>query len=515
MRAAAPKVKMIDFAIARPPPPFYDDASPEDISEALEIGAHLLQSVRSMRASQEVAELEQKKAAEIAKIKQSYEDQLKELTESIDKTQREQQQRYAQLLESQNAQEALARKEGGEQAQRALAQRLASLEQELAILRERNAALTERKTVLEAGRDQDVRIAEERTRALLQHALDEKERSIQRYEKSLEQFRDMYDRQTEEIRALRETLQRKALANVKVKGTEYEAIFRDKLVATYGMGENFSLVDSARNGIGHAGDYLMTWGQHTVLWEVKNYDRPVPSSEVDKFKRDMKENAHIQIGVIVSRYTPITGKTSRGDRDIEFIEGKMLIYLSNFEAMSDDALGNLMLLFRLWWESDKQIEESESREAIVRNIEKLHATAVKSKIELRLHKSRMEETVRWMSELVEEHEQKLQHTLNILQGSRVYAVPEGVFRDCAGDEKSAQLIQLILQHTQCDPHGSLVLAELADLVGKHRGLGRDTARAHIRAVLLDSAIEPAKGKNPMRVRGLVFAAATVSDDSEA
>jgi hypothetical protein len=73
-----------------------------------------------------------------------------------------------------------------------------------------------------------------------------------------------------------------------------------------------------------------------------------------------------------------------------------------------------------------------------------------------------------------------------------------------GDEKSQQLIQLILEHSEPTDGGSLILNDLADIVGKAKGLSRDTAKTHIRSVLLDSVIEPPKGKIPGRVNGLVM-----------
>jgi hypothetical protein len=407
------------------------------------------------------------------------------------------------LYETQRIQETNIRKDVQDATQRQTQMRIAAIEADMDVLREKNNALNERKAILEAGRDQDIRIAEERTKHLLQQTLDEKERAIMRSEKTLQQLQECYVRQAEELRTLADLIRKKPQQNVKTKGSDYEALFREKLVAAYGLGDKFRLIDSAHKGVGHAGDYLMTWGDHTILWEVKNYDRPVPTAEVDKYKRDMKENHNVRIGVMVSRYTPITGKTTKGDREIEFVEGKMLIYLSNFEAMDTDALPSLMLLFRLWWESEKNTEEGEMLEATIRGIERLHAAAVKSKVEWRLHKSRMDEALRWMAEVVEENEQKLQHALNILHGSRSVSVPEGIFRESDGDEKAQQLIQLVLEHTQV-AEGSIILNELAEIVGKAKGLSRDTAKTHIRSVLLDGAIEPAKGKNPARVIGLVL-----------
>jgi hypothetical protein len=247
------------------------------------------------------------------------------------------------------------------------------------------------------------------------------------------------------------------------------------------------------------------------MWEVKNYDKPVPSAEVDKFRRDMKENSEVRVGVMVSRYTPITGKTATGDREVEFMEGKLLVYLSAFEYMSDDTLPSLMMLFRLWWEHDHtKDEEDESRTHAIRQVERLHAAAVKARTEWRLHKSRMDDALRWMAEVVEETETRLQNTLNVLHGySTVIEVPPGLFRDVGGDERAQSDVQLILRFARAEAGAALVMNDLVDCFSREKGVSRDTARTHIRAVLLDSAIEQQKGK-PTRVLGLRFEAAAAT-----
>lgn len=509
-----PKKRTQELALTVPTsfvvPAIYGTASPDVIADVLQIGATMYDVVNKTYMDMTLADIEAKKSAEISRIQECAEQTIRDLNAQLAAAEqerqtllREQNVRLNQLLETQRTQDHTVHKEELERQLRVHDARYAAAQHELKMAQERCAALMERKTVLENARDADIRRAEEQTRSLLQHTLDEKQRAIERLEREKDRLSGHLEKQTEELHALSDLIRRKP-TNVKTKGNEYEAIFREKLIAAYGTGDKFRLEDSARNGVGHAGDYLMNWGDHTVLWEVKNYDKPVPSAEVDKFRRDMKENAHVRVGVMVSRYTPIVGKTSHGDRDIEFMEGKMLVYLSNFEHMSDDALPGLMLLFRLWWESDRNIEEEESKMAMIRHIEKLHAAAVKSRTEWRLHRSRMEDTVRWMAEVVEENESKLQNALNLLNGTATLDVPAGIFRDCAGDEKATQLIQLLLEHVAPVATGEIVLNDLADIVGKRKGLSRDTAKTHIRAVLLDSVIEPPKGKMPARILGLAL-----------
>ena len=484
-------------------PDFYASASPAMVAEALSIGASLYTTVTSVRASAEIAAIQEAQATELARIRGAAEKQIAELNAAIERAETEHRARTAQLYEAQRSAALAGRKEGEAEALKATEGRIRGLEADLVALREQNRALQERRAVLETARDSDIRVAEERTRASLQIALDEKERAIVRAEKSLTSLQELYARQSDELRELGDLIRRKP--NVKNKGAEYESLFREKLIAAYGNGDKFSLSDTHANGVGHAGDYLMNWGEHTVLWEVKNYDRPVPTAEVEKFHRDMKENKHVRIGVMVSRFTGITGHVSRGDRDIEFFEGKMLIYLSNFEAMSDDTLSFLLLLFRMMWENDKDLSEGDMLESTIRQVERLHAAASKARTEWRLHKAHMDAALRWMGEQVEENETRLKQALSVLQGSgKVYDVPASHFKPVDGDEKAAALVQLILEHAEVVKGGVCILNELADIVGSEQGISRDTAKTHIRSVLVDGVFEQAKGKTPARILGLAL-----------
>ena len=493
-------------------PKFYETSSISDTEAALQLGATMFEATLSIRTSDEIKALEERKNAEVAKAKEQAAIALETIQSQLIAAegarfalQKEQARRLEELYEAQKIAETTARKEERELVTRQLEARIKTLEVELTAIAERNAALLERRNVLESCRDADIRTAEERTKHLLQSTLEEKERAILRSEKTLSTLHESYNRQMDDLRNLSDLIRRKP-TNVKTKGSEYEEIFRDKLMVAFGTGDRFSLVDTARNGIGHAGDYLMNWGDNTVLWEVKNYDKPVPTAEVDKFRRDMKENHQVRIGVMVSRYTQITGKVASGNRTVEFVEGKMLIYMSNFEAMSDDMLPSLMLLFRLWWESDKNIEESESKEAMIRTVERLHSASLKTKGEWRLHKARADEMLRWMADTVEDAEERLHNAIKALQGTTITSIvtPDGIFRDSMGDEKMQGWIQLILENTVASDTDSCILNDLADIVGKKKAISRDTAKSHIRAVLLDSAIELQKGKYPARVRGLIL-----------
>lgn len=502
-----------DFQI----PSFYTKASADDVAIALQLGASAFSLLQSTQTSEELRAVEERKAAELATLRETHAAALRDLQAQLDAAaaaraalQKEYAQRMEQLVEHTRTEE----RNAALRHQEALRARL---EADIAAATARYEAAQERKAALEASRDADVRAAEERARALLQLTLEEKERAIQRAERALETLQAGYAAQAEEVRALADAICRgqQTNANAKAKGSLYEALFREKLVAAFGTGDGFALIDSAASGIGHAGDYLMKWGaahEHTVLWELKNYDRPVPTAEVEKFRRDMRENAEVRIGVMVSRFTPITGKVASGDRAVVLQDGKLLVYLSNFEAMHEETLPGLMLLFRTWWCVDRGDTADDAKVAAVHTIESLHAAALKAKVEFRLHKSRAEEMLRWMSQQVEDHEERLHQALRLLRGTvtaggagAASAIPEGVFRPCEDDDRATATIQQILELCVHAPDAECVLNDLADALGRKKALSRDTAKSHIRAVLLDAAIEPSKGKTPAKVRGLRLA----------
>jgi hypothetical protein len=506
------------------------EGDPAIVAEVLAIGATLYETVKRASTDESVRALEVQSQRPIETLKHEsaerirvLETQIEDATTATRRTQESLQQTAKEQREAHEAhlatlerealhakqhltslhqqQEAQARKEEREATQRQFELRFRTLQDELALQKEKEAALLERKAVLEQGRDADIRIAEERTRALLQTTLDEKERSILRTERTLSTLQEAYAKQTEALRSLEDLIRKKPSENAKIKGNVFEEIFQAKLVATFGLGDRFAIEAKGNNGFGHEADFVMKWAEHAILWEVKDYGHTVNQEQVDKFLRDMRENPHAKIGVMVSRHTPIVGKTKTGDRAVEFFEGKMLIFLSRFESMSEDTLANLLLLFRLFWESERCVDDTETKEESIRQIESLHTRALQAKKDWRLHKSRNDETMRWMAEQVEEHETKLKQALNVLRGAELLEVPTGLFREFAGDESAQQLVQLILEYAIPTPGESVTLNDTAEFVGKRKGLSKDTARTHIRGVLLDTAYEQLKGK-PGRILGL-------------
>ena len=479
---------------------FYKTMTPEEVSEALTLGANLYTVLKGLKAEEgnaAMADLETKKQAEIARIREQSTTHLKELQSQLAAAHES----YA-ILQQQQSERTVAAVAQERTALKAIHETQTQRQQETI------ASLQHRIHLATDLRDQEIQKAEERTKAALAYALEEKQRTIERQQRDNDKLAQQLERNSEELNRLSQTLLAKRLQNSKAKGEEFEAAFKEKLILAFGTGPQFSIEETAKKGMGHQADHIMNWDRKKILWEVKNYDRQVPTTEVDKFYRDMEENPMISIGVMVSRYTTITGKCDTGNKHIEFINDKMLIYLNNFDSMGEDTLPGLMLLFKMYWHASRNFESHETIENAVRTVEKLHTDAVKARTEWRLHKSRNDELVRWTSELVERSEECLSNALRTLQGGLTLepiSIPKTIFRDVAGEEKSMEYIRHILDLTTVDPTETCVLNDIAYAVAERMNLTRDTVRGHIRGLLLDAAYIPPKGKSAARIVGLRYA----------
>lgn len=478
-------------------PEFYEKTTPEAVAEALRIGASLYETLKDIKAEEgnaALAELEAKKQAEIARIREQSIIQLADL--------------QTQLTRADEAYAALQKQHTDRMASALIQERQtikSTYEAQVQRCQETIASLQHRSQLVALERDTDIQKAEERIKAAVSLTLEEKQRTIERQQLANDKLAALLERNSEELNRLSTNLLAKRLQNSKVKGDEYEAAFREKLIQAYGTGPNFSIEDTAHNGLGHAGDHIMNWDGKKILWEVKNYDAPVKTAEVDKFYRDMSENSTISIGVMVSRYTYITGKNHSGNKHIEFVNDKMYIYLNNFDAMGEDTLPGLMLLFKMYWHASRNFESRETIENAVRTIEKLYTDAAKAKTEWKLHKSHNDAMVRWMAEVVERNEASLKSALTVLQGSGgtdKLTIPKNIFRDVSGEDRAMECIRHILEVTTVSKDDSCVLNDVADAVAKRMNLTRDTIKDRIKGVLLDAAFVPAKGKNPARILGL-------------
>jgi len=78
-----------------------------------------------------------------------------------------------------------------------------------------------------------------------------------------------------------------------------------------------------------SGDAILTLSNHIlnkIMVDYKNYDSPVPSTEVDKLVRDMKAQ-NIQFGIIVSYRSKIS---KRSNIDYDIIDGKLIVFIAAY-----------------------------------------------------------------------------------------------------------------------------------------------------------------------------------------
>lgn len=535
-------------------PKFYEDAEPAQVEQALTLGALVCETVVNAKASAELQEVIAKKQSEADALKQRFQEQvtelqthaeeqiraanqqkeediafvksqsskkIAELQSEIEHVSEDRQQLIAKhtkvlrdITDYQKAEEGKIRQAERDIVTQQMNQRIQQLQTEIHVAEERIAGLAERKSQLEMSRTEDMREAQERAIALLQRAMDEKDRSIASSQETIRQLNENYSNLNESFRQLMENITRRQ-ANAKLKGNDFEGELRALLFNFFGAYEGFALEDSSKFGIGHSGDILMQWGDDKILWEGKNYDDAVPTAEVDKFLRDMRENKTIRVGIMISKRSAITGKTDRGDLKTEFVDGQMLIYISRFDTFTHSTLLPIILeLCHVHWKAGVEPTRDESKESAIRNIEALYTVVKDYKTNWRRQKSHMEEGLQFMAEMVETVEETIARTIKNLRAGNVTLqteVPTNIFRPSMGDEKMETTIQIMLEITEAQEDGSVSLNEVADILAKRKVLSRDTAKQHIKAVLLDSVLFQEKSGKPICMRGLVMRKHTVEN----
>ena len=127
------------------------------------------------------------------------------------------------------------------------------------------------------------------------------------YEKKLE----MYRLKLEEVTKKNE--------NSTIKGQIGEDWVFNELLRQFPMAE---IRDHHTKG--HTGDFSIIEEDMIGMIESKNYNRNVNKKEVDKFRKDMKENDSYKYGIFLSLRR---GVVNRKDFSLEFIMGKPVIFL--------------------------------------------------------------------------------------------------------------------------------------------------------------------------------------------
>jgi hypothetical protein len=119
-----------------------------------------------------------------------------------------------------------------------------------------------------------------------------------------------------------------ASASVEI-GKQGEMKFEDMVdkYTQWGPLKNTSKLD-------HHGDRMCKIRECEVMFEVKEYTNVVPSTEVDKFKRDMEEHPDFHLGVFASMNTNISKKSGSYIQMEWTSRSQLLIYINRLQSHS-------------------------------------------------------------------------------------------------------------------------------------------------------------------------------------
>lgn len=483
-------------------PGLYESEDVTVIEQALSVGALLTASLPSTLASindSTVAELLKQKDAEAEEKERLLTEELHKIRSTMLEAQKQITKMEKEFERDLREERTSLKREAGEAQQRAVqdAKEVAvqHLQKELAILREQNGVLEARRTHLERDRSTDL----ERERTSIKEAMNV---ALATKQEQLLKTEEMLRTLSEEYKSLNDYLRRKIRpTSSQEKGADYETLFRESLVKAYGAIPKFSIHSGSRSSTGHEADFITTFYNTSILWEVKDYSYKVPTNQIEKFLRDVRENKQVSIAVMISRTTDILGKTPTGDRHFEFEEGVLYVYLSRFEFLGDslDLLHSLRPMFEVWKELGRDIA-SLTQEALLRDLQRCVEEAQKRRTEWRTHKARLSEAISWMSDSVESAEANVQSLLRRMKGTDDPAVPEGLFRPLE-DERSRETASAILAVTTLSSTHELQINELAKAVAVHLSISPSTATDRIKAILLE--IHAPKGK-PHTTKGFIL-----------
>lgn len=463
------------------------------IEEALFLGATVQQMVRTKRSGEEVKKITELKDAELHRVQSMYQEKLTRVLDDIrivtDEKERIHGEYMEKVKEAQGTAQQASAMEWGE--------KIRILSKEHEILSAKYSALEASRRILEESRQRDVQDAVGRTEAMMEKLVASKQEQLMKMESAYHRLQDSIQRQSDEISRLSGTLGKRG-SNAKTKGSDYEEQFGEKLRRQFGVCKGFALRDT-RLGSGHEMDFSMEVEGHVVMWELKNYSSVVPKAEVDKFLRDLKENPHATIGVMISRGTDIHGKSAGGNLWTEFEGEKMMVYLNRFEDFCGEEEGRvfqlLMSLFRVWWNYYRDESVGWEREEIVKELERMAEDVARRRTEWRRHKAHLDEIGRWVSDGLEDSEHRLDRMLQRVQRGKaseeeekageIRVAPPNVFRE-SKEPRDVQWMESVMR--VCTAGEQIAVRELVELLVPHHKISRDTLRANIMSVVKDDAI---------------------------
>jgi len=294
------------------------------------------------------------------------------------------------------------------------------------------------------------------------------------------------DRASRENQALHERLQKLAdslnrQVGSQEKGRLGELRVEDLITRAFGMGPGFELIAKGKEA--QSGDHHMMYNNMKIIWETKNYGRPVNKDEVEKLRRDMRSNPDVKVAFMVSLTNGIVGHTKPADIDLERLEdGRFIVYLSNLYKHEDPVLylqglrpllelGEYMGVHKERQDSE-ELSQMKVKAQIIQHLLKNHMTTLQTlRNSLVNQKKKMDQIYAEQMSLVKQAETELVSTLKELlseeeqQGivqSRLN--PELYVKqnllDCTDKEK--KLVAWFQQHCSEDSKAELETKELQE-----------------------------------------------------
>ena len=372
--------------------------------------------------------------------------------------------------------------------------------------------------VLSMERDIEAQLQKARAddRATLDRILQAKEAELQRVlgEKQAEQDRMEGERRssrealqvlTDRFHALTESLAKKP-GSMKEKGTQFETEVIAHATTYWGSVEGFAVKNTATRG--HTGDVWVDIGtgeaKMTILLECKHYTDTLPTSQVDKFERNVKDNHAVHVGILLVQGANITAHPANVV-DFAILEGKMHLYVPHFEAWDPCSLFQTLIgWIRYHALTEKPSSDVEDKAEAVRIVQKLVEEAQEYKRQLTTHLQHMNDFRLFTEGHAKDTLIKVQTALAALQhGAETNVVTDScLFQDVTGIPSKQKWIEAI-QFVSVEGTGSVQLKDLAKRVAEHTGKKEDSVKDQLESVLAGSVIVRRKGL-PTLVQGLVL-----------
>ncbi len=295
-------------------PDFYETASSDDIQTALELGVKSFQAVRELqeehagaandqliqeRAAKKIADTERKLTLELDVLRKERTGLLGELEELRGK--------IGGMAAAADERAAAIRTTAAAEAERSQCELRATID-----------ALRAAAAAEEARRNSDIQRTVEFCNRERDRAIADKESMIE-YLKGEKAQRDIVVKELQEQLLARG----KVKANAALRGKEGEEEFAE---LADGMG--WHLERTA--GESHQCDYKGDVRGMGVYFEIKAHADTVPSKELVKFHRDMKEHPEIGAGVFIAMTAPLRSNGKSGFWTEWTEDGRLLVFVGEF-----------------------------------------------------------------------------------------------------------------------------------------------------------------------------------------